>query len=89
MQHAPYSETNCGMTGSMYWHSLELLSVIEQLLAELENPNITNEDPALQFNIKMSTALDWWRERRKPYTWGPQEDLEASEKLLEVGAFQN
>jgi hypothetical protein len=80
MPHMPYSMTDCAMTGTMYWHSEELLEIMDQTLAELENPNITNEDGALQFDQKMETAMAWWRERRKPYKWGSQEDLEICQK---------
>jgi hypothetical protein len=83
-EHSPYTNTTCLMTGTMYWHSEELLEIMEQKLAELENPNITNEDVTLQFDRKMSTAMIWWRERRKPYTWGRPEDYEKCQNLFKV-----
>jgi len=55
--HAPYTNQTCLMTGTCYWHSEELLEIMEQTLAELEDPGITNEDGTLQFDLKMSTAM--------------------------------
>jgi hypothetical protein len=76
------------MTGTCYWHSEELLEIMEQTLAELEDPGITNEDGTLQFDLKMSTAIVWWRERREPYKWGPQEKYEQCEALFKVRKFR-
>lgn len=85
--HSPYTNETCLMTGTCYWHSEELLEIMEQKLAELENLNITNEDGTLEFDLKMSMAMVWWRERREPYKWGPPEDYEKCQKLFEVRKF--
>jgi hypothetical protein len=82
--HAPITITDCLMTGTMHWHSSQLLDVLRYTKAEIEDPEMTNESFSRQFIEKMTMILALWRRGSKAYTWPPDKSLNECLEILEV-----
>jgi hypothetical protein len=74
--HAPFSPTDVLMTGTMHWHSRHLVGVPIQSLLEVEHPTVTNEEPAKEFIGKMKNIAKFWRDRKGPWEFGTDDQLQ-------------
>ncbi|KAF4459645.1 hypothetical protein FALBO_13596 [Fusarium albosuccineum] len=81
--HAPITITDCLMTGTMHWHSSQLLDILRYTKAEIEDPEMTNEPFSRQFIKKMTMILDLWQEGSKAYEWPPIESFNECRDILE------
>jgi len=82
--HAPYTITDCLMTGTMHWVTTEMLKVMQLCIEEKVHAEITNEDPAYEFKDKTKRIEELWRVRAKPYEWGTDKELEEFSLLRQV-----
>ncbi|KIW09642.1 hypothetical protein PV08_12107 [Exophiala spinifera] len=85
--HAVFSPTDVLMTGNMFWDSREVLRILKQSNLERLNPELSNEDPAQEFPVKMKAILDLWERQCGPWTWGSRQELEAARGVFQVSCY--
>ncbi|KAF4437805.1 hypothetical protein F53441_12946 [Fusarium austroafricanum] len=81
--HAPLTLEDCLMTGTMHWHSSQLLDILLFTKAAVEDPSITNEGMAAQFVPTMRHILNKWKSGKCKYKWPPEKDMDECFRILE------
>jgi hypothetical protein len=85
--HAPVSRTNVAMSGWFGWNSKTMLRTAESALLDLRYDQITNEEPKKELVRKLNHIGNLWRERRRPWTWGPEEELAKYLAVVQVSSI--
>ncbi|ORY72126.1 uncharacterized protein BCR38DRAFT_418977 [Pseudomassariella vexata] len=81
--HAPYSPTNVLCSGTMHIDTRGLVKSAELSVLETKHPNITNEEPAMEYANCMIQAARMWRRMVVGLRWLPDEDRKRFLQLLQ------
>lgn len=82
--HAPYTMTDCLMTGTQHFHSETILDHINAGISELDCPNITNEEPSTEAVAKFKAILRLWDEGNLAYKFPGFDVLKTAKERLKV-----
>lgn len=85
--HAPYTMTDCLMTGTQHFHSESILEHMRSGIEELRFPNFTNELPAREAPIKFEKLMERWRAGGGNCKYPPRDLLEEGQAQFEVFAL--
>lgn len=82
--HAPYTMTNCLMTGTQHFHSANMVVHLSSALFERSFADSTNELEAVEAIQIFHTLEDWMIRKVGRRSWPPSEEIETFSRLLDV-----
>lgn len=82
--HAPYTITDCLMTGTQHFHSASVHIHLQAANLERQYPNLTNEDGAHEAATKFRLIGQLMAHPDVGYTWPSTEDVELYGRELKV-----
>lgn len=74
--HAPYTVTDCLMTGTQHFHSASMHVHIQAANLERKYPNITNENEAYEASTKFRLIRKLMLDQHAGYTWPSMKNIE-------------